>query len=94
MRRLPTLNSKDIKKAFIETLFATFQNLRNILYTVQTATMNVLVDMYILSTLAYWAGGLYISSVDFGCFSTVYGDCEALGKREEQVNFTLLLYIN
>ena len=46
--------------------------------------MNVLVDMYFLSTLAYWAGGLYISSVDFGCFSTKYGDCEALKKREDQ----------
>ena len=46
-----------------------------------------------LSTLAYWAGGLYISSVDFGCFSTWYGDCEALDEREEQVTFTLLLRI-
>ena len=43
-----------------------------------------------LSTLAYWAGGLYISSVDFGCFSTVYRDCEALDEREKQVTFTLL----
>ena len=46
--------------------------------------MNVLVDMYFLSTLACWAGGLYISSVDFGCFSTKYGDCEALEEREDQ----------
>lgn len=46
--------------------------------------MNVLVDMYILSTLASRAGGLYISGVDFGCFSTCCGDCEALGKREDQ----------
>ena len=35
------------------------------------------------------AGGLYISSVDFGCFSTFNGDCEALKMREEQRNFTL-----
>ena len=47
--------------------------------------------MYILSTLACWAGGLYISSVDFGCFSTVYRDCEALIEREEQTDFTLLI---
>ena len=40
--------------------------------------MNVLVDMYFLSTLVYWAGGLYISGVDFGCYSTLFGDCEAL----------------
>ena len=53
--------------------------------------MNVLVDMYILSTLAYWAGGVYLSSVDFGCFSTSYGDCEALKKREKQVTFTLFV---
>ena len=32
---------------------------------------------------------MYISSVDFGCFSTKYGDCEALEEREEQVTFTL-----
>ena len=56
--------------------------------------MNVLVDMYILSTLAYRAGGLYISGVDFGCFSTLFRDCEALDQREEQVNFTLLVYIH
>ena len=55
--------------------------------------MNVLVDMYILSTLAYWAGGEYISGVDFGCFSTSYRDCEALKEREDQLNFTLLLHI-
>ena len=54
--------------------------------------MNVLVDMYILSTLAQWAGGLYISSVDFGCFSTKYRDCEALKEREEQTDFTLFVY--
>ncbi|MBQ4395257.1 MAG: hypothetical protein II825_08190 [Paludibacteraceae bacterium] len=45
--------------------------------------MNVLVGMYILSTLAFRAGGLYISGVDFGCFSTSYRDCEALKMREE-----------
>ncbi len=28
-------------------------------------------------------GGLYISGVDFGCFSTLFGDCEALKMREE-----------
>jgi hypothetical protein len=28
-------------------------------------------------------GGLYISGVDFGCFSTLFGDCEALVEREE-----------
>ena len=55
--------------------------------------MNVLVDMYISSTLAQWAGGLYISSVDFGCFSTKYGDCEALEEREGQVTFTLFVYM-
>ena len=32
---------------------------------------------------------MYISGVDFGCFSTSYGDCEALEKREEQTDFTL-----
>ena len=28
-------------------------------------------------------GGVYISGVDFGCFSTWYRDCEALKMREE-----------
>ena len=37
------------------------------------------------------AGGLNISSVDFGCFSTYCGDCEALEEREEQKDFTLFL---
>ena len=41
----------------------------------------------------YWWGGFSISGVDFGCFSTVYGDCEALEKREEQTDFTLFVYI-
>lgn len=30
-----------------------------------------------------WVGGLYISGVDFGYFSTSYRDCEALKMREE-----------
>ena len=38
-------------------------------------------------------GGLYISGVDFGCFSTSNGDCEALDWREEQTDFTLFVYI-
>ena len=42
------------------------------------------------ATLQYRAGWVNISGVDFGCFSTVYRDCEALKMREEQVNFTLL----
>lgn len=41
-----------------------------------------------------WAGGLYISSVDFSCFSTKYGDCEALEEREIQVTFTLFLCLH
>jgi hypothetical protein len=48
--------------------------------------MNVLVDMYISSVVLariVWVGGLYISGVDFGCFSTFSGDCEALKMREE-----------
>ena len=45
--------------------------------------MNVLVDMYI-SVLAHSMGGrVCISGVDFGCFSTFCGDCEALVEREE-----------
>ena len=35
------------------------------------------------------AGGLYISGVDFGCFSTLFGQCEGLREREEQLTFTL-----
>jgi hypothetical protein len=31
--------------------------------------------------------------VDFGCFSTYCGDCEALVEREEQTDFTLFLYM-
>ena len=31
--------------------------------------------------------------MDFGCFSTSYGDCEALEEREEQVKLTLLLCV-
>ena len=70
-------------------MFATNQNLRNIQQKVQTATMNVLVDMYI-SVLARSMGGMVcISGVDFGCFSTFCGDCEALDWREEQTDFTL-----
>ncbi len=38
-------------------------------------------------------GWVYISGVDFGCFSTSYRDCEALEKREEQTNFTLFLCV-
>lgn len=45
---------------------------------------------YVLSVRApHRAGGLYISGVDFGCFSTKYRDCEALKMREEQTDFTL-----
>ena len=66
------------------TLFATRQNLRNILKNkVQTATMNVLVDMSYPLHARRGCGGLYISGVDFGCFSTLFGDCEALVEREE-----------
>ena len=36
--------------------------------------------------------GVY-TGVDFGCFSTKYGDCEALEEREEQTDFTLFLCI-
>ena len=55
--------------------------------------MNVLVDMYI-SVLARSMGGMvYISGVDFGCFSTLFGDCEALVEREEQTDFTLFVCI-
>ncbi len=36
-------------------------------------------------------GWVYISGVDFGCFSTSYGDCEALDEREEQTDFTLFV---
>lgn len=54
--------------------------------------MNVLVDMFIIPFHARigW-GKVGISGVDFGCFSTFNGDCEALDEREEQVNFTLFL---
>ncbi len=45
----------------------------------------------IKSSPVLWAGGLYISGVDFGCFSTSYRDCEALIEREEQTDFTLLI---
>ena len=38
------------------------------------------------ATPCYRRGGFSISGVDFGCFSTVYGDCEALEKREEQTD--------
>jgi hypothetical protein len=44
---------------------------------------------YRYSTPYIGRGGLYISGVDFGCFSTKYGDCEALEEREEQTDFTL-----
>ncbi len=55
--------------------------------------MNVLVDMYI-SVLAHSMGGrVCISGVDFGCFSTLFGDCEALDQREEQTDFTLFVCI-
>ena len=47
----------------------------------------------IIRSRPHRAGGLYISGVDFGCFSTKYRDCEALVEREEQTDFTLLLYI-
>jgi|GEM_PF-3764516 len=47
--------------------------------------------LYLCPTPVKGLGGLYISGVDFGCFSTVYGDCEALEEREEQMNFTLFV---
>ena len=55
--------------------------------------MNVLVDMYISVLARSWVGGLSISGVDFGCFSTLFGDCEALEMREEQTDFTLFVCI-
>lgn len=33
------------------------------------------------------AGGFNISGVDFGCYSTLFGQCEGLKEREEQVDF-------
>ena len=51
--------------------------------------MNVLVGMLYFPRPAIWRGGFSISGVDFGCFSTWYGDCEALDEREGQVTFTL-----
>ena len=64
-------------------------------YTVVTTAMNVHVGMYTCAPrpIIGWVG-LYISGVDFGCFSTVYGDCEALDEREEQVDFTLFACIS
>ncbi len=51
--------------------------------------MNVLVDMYI-SVLARSMGGrVCISGVDFGCFSTFCGDCEALDQHEYLLDSTL-----
>ena len=44
--------------------------------------------------LAMGEVGLAYSGVDFGCFSTVYGDCEALEKREEQTDFTLFVCVD
>jgi len=60
-----------------------------------TTAMNVHVGMYTCAPrpIIGWVG-LYISGVDFGCFSTSYGDCEALEEREEQVNFTLFVLYN
>ena len=55
--------------------------------------MNVHVGMLYMPRLAMGEVGLAYSGVDFGCFSTSYRDCEALEEREEQTNFTLLLYI-
>ena len=47
---------------------------------------------YVLSTSTpEGCGWVYISGVDFGCFSTSYGDCEALIEREEQADFTLFV---
>jgi len=31
--------------------------------------------------------------MDFGCYSTLFGQCEGLKEREEQVNFTLFVYV-
>jgi len=49
--------------------------------------------MYYPFAPVLWAGGLYISGMDFGCFSTKYRDCEDLIEREEQTDFTLLMCI-
>ena len=56
--------------------------------------MNVPWICNLWSSPVLWAGGLYISGVDFGCFSTKYGDCEALEKREEQTDFTLFVCLS
>ena len=45
--------------------------------------MNVLVDMSYPLHARRECGGVYISGVDFCCFSTFNGDCEALEMREE-----------
>ena len=55
--------------------------------------MNVLVDMYNISPRPFMGGRVCISGVDFGCFSTLFGDCEALDQREEQTDFTLFVCI-
>jgi len=55
--------------------------------------MNVPWVCYIIPRPAIWWGGFDISGVDFGCFSTLFGDCEALVEREEQVTFTLFVCI-
>ena len=55
--------------------------------------MNVLADMYIFVLARSMGGRVCISGVDFGCFSTLFGDCEALKMREEQTDFTLFVCI-
>ncbi len=40
--------------------------------------MNVLVGMQIPVLAPTQGGKVGISGVDFGCFSTLFGDCEAL----------------
>ena len=55
--------------------------------------MNVLADMYIFVLARSMGGRVCISGVDFGCFSTFNGDCEALIEREEQTDFTLFVCI-
>ena len=53
--------------------------------------MNVLVDMYILVLARSMGGSVCISGVGVSCFPTLFGHCEGLKEREDQLDSTLLI---
>ena len=72
-----------IHKSVRRTLFAAFQNLRNILNPSHNSLLRM--SLLVCTTPARIAGGVTAYRRGLRLFFYWDGDCEALGKREEQM---------